>query len=104
MGKKYKLSRRDKVPNPQNPVLGALAYEFFRICNKKGRLNNTELQLCNHSFDYNNDGLLSKREVFGETEFSNLVGLDVETLTTGMDFRSLGEKLQRSMSQVPFLK
>ena len=57
-----------------------------------------------HSFDYNNDGLLSKREVFGETEFSNLVGLDVETLTTGMDFRSLGEKLQRSMSQVPFLK
>ena len=57
-----------------------------------------------HSFDYNNDGLLSKDEVFGETEFSKLVGVDVDTLATGLDFQSLGEKLKDSMNQIPFLK
>jgi hypothetical protein len=57
-----------------------------------------------HSFDYNNDGLLSKNEVFGDTEFSKLVGVDVETLATGLDFQSLGKKLQDSMNQIPFLK
>jgi hypothetical protein len=57
-----------------------------------------------HSFDYNNDGVLSKKEVFGDTEFSKLVGVDVDTLATGLDFQSLGKKLQDSMGNIPFLK
>ena len=57
-----------------------------------------------HSFDYNNDGLLSKNEVLGDTEFSKLVGVDINTLATGLDFQSLGEKLQSFMNQIPFLK
>ena len=57
-----------------------------------------------HSFDYNNDGLLSKNEVLDDTEFSKLVGVNVDTLATGLDFQSLGEKLKDSMNQIPFLK
>ena len=57
-----------------------------------------------HSLDYNNDGVLSKNEVFGDTEFSKLVGVNVNTLATGLDFQSLGEKLQGSLNQIPFLK
>ena len=57
-----------------------------------------------HSFDYNNDGLLSKNEVLDDTEFSKLVGVNVNTLATGLDFQSLGEKLKDSMNLMPFLK
>ena len=57
-----------------------------------------------HSFDYNNDGFLSKKEVLGDTDFSKLVGVDVDNLATGLDFRSLGEKLKNSMNLIPFLK
>ena len=57
-----------------------------------------------HSFDYNNDGLLSKSEVLDDTEFSKLVGVNVNTLATGLDFQSLGEKLKDSMNLMPFLK
>jgi hypothetical protein len=57
-----------------------------------------------HSFDYNNDGVLSKNEVFGDTEFSKLVGVNVNTLATGLDFQSLGKKLQDFMGNIPFLK
>ncbi|MDG2406537.1 MAG: hypothetical protein P8M25_16855, partial [Paracoccaceae bacterium] len=57
-----------------------------------------------HSFDYNNDGLLSKNEVLGDTEFSELVGVDTNALATGLDFQSLGEELQNFMTAIPFLK
>ena len=57
-----------------------------------------------HSFDYNNDGLLSKSEVLDDTEFSKLVGVNVDTLATGLDFQSLGKKLKRSMRDIPFLR
>jgi hypothetical protein len=57
-----------------------------------------------HSFDYNNDGLLSKKEVLGDTEFSKLVGVDVDKLATGLNFQSLGEKLKNSMNLIPFFK
>ena len=57
-----------------------------------------------HSFDYNNDGLLSKNEVLDDTEFSKLVGVNVDTLATGLNFQSLGEKLKDSINQIPFLK
>ena len=33
-----------------------------------------------NSFDYDNDGLLSKNEVFGDTEFSKLVGINIDIL------------------------
>jgi hypothetical protein len=56
-----------------------------------------------HSFDYNSDGFLSKSEVFGDTEFSKLVGINVDTLATGLDFQSLGIKLKDAMNQIPFL-
>ena len=57
-----------------------------------------------HSFDYNNDELLSKNEVLDDSEFSKLVGVNVDTLASGLDFQSLGEKLKDSMNQIPFLK
>jgi len=57
-----------------------------------------------HSFDYNNDGLLSKSEVLDDTEFAKLVGVDVNTLATGLEFQSLGKKLQDAMGNIPFLK
>jgi hypothetical protein len=57
-----------------------------------------------HSFDYNNDGVLSKNEVFGDTEFSKLVGVNVNTLATGLDFQSLGKQLKDFMGNIPFLK
>ena len=57
-----------------------------------------------HSFDYNNDGLLSKNEVLDDTEFSKLVGVNVDTLATGLDFQSLGKKLKRSMRNIPFMR
>ena len=57
-----------------------------------------------HSFDYNNDGLLSKSEVLDDTEFSKLVGVNVDTLAAGLNFQSLGEKLKDSMNLMPFLK
>ena len=54
-----------------------------------------------HSFDYNNDGLLSKNEVFSETEFAKFVGVDAKTLATGFNVQSLVKQLQDS---VMFLK
>ncbi len=57
-----------------------------------------------HSFDYNNDGLLSKDEVFGETEFAKLVGLDSKDFAKGIDFKILGERLQQTMDLIPLFK
>jgi len=57
-----------------------------------------------HSFDYNNNGLLSKDEVFGETEFSKLVGLDSKDFAKGVDFQILGERLQQTMDLIPLFK
>ncbi len=58
-----------------------------------------------HSFDYDNDELLSKEELFGgETEFARLVGLDTKLLTSTLDFKSLGEQLLRKLDSVPYLK
>ena len=49
-----------------------------------------------HSFDYNNDGLLSKNEVFSEMEFAKFVGVDAKTLATGFNVQSLLKQLQDS--------
>ncbi len=57
-----------------------------------------------HSFDYDNDGLLSKNEVFRETEFAKLVGLDAEGLATGINFQNLNKRLRGVTDLLPFLK
>ena len=55
-------------------------------------------------FDYDNDGLLSKNEVFRETEFAKLVGLDAEGLATGINFENLNKRLRGATDLLPFLK
>jgi len=57
-----------------------------------------------NSFDYDNDGLLSKNEVFGDTEFSKLVGINIDIFSNGFEFKSLGKKLQDAMTVIPLLK
>ena len=57
-----------------------------------------------NSFDYDNDGLLSKNEVFGDTEFSKLVGINIDIFSSGFEFKSLGKKLQDAMEVIPLLK
>jgi uncharacterized protein len=54
-----------------------------------------------HSFDYNNDGTLQKEEVFGETEFAKLVGIDAQSLLNGVEFQTLGNKLNNAMRSLP---
>ena len=54
-----------------------------------------------HSFDYNNDGTLQKEEVFGETEFAELVGIDAQSLISGVEFRTLGNKLNDAINNLP---
>ena len=56
------------------------------------------------SFDYNNNGTLQKSEVFGETEFAKLVGIDAKSLANGLEFESLGHELLRSLKNMPFVR
>jgi hypothetical protein len=55
-----------------------------------------------NSFDYNNDGTLQKEEVFGESEFAKLIGIDTKSLITGMDFKVLGNRLNSVLDGFPF--
>ena len=55
-----------------------------------------------HSFDYDNDGLLSPEEVLDDSEFAKLVGVDAENFASGIDFEGLGEKLRNSLQLLPF--
>mgnify|MGYP001211283923 FL=1 len=57
-----------------------------------------------HSFDYNNDGLLSKNEVFGESEFAKFVGVDAETIATGINFQNLSKRVTEALELLQFLK
>ena len=57
-----------------------------------------------HSFDYDDDGLLSEHEVLGDTAFAELVGIDAESLASGIDFQSLGESLQNSLELLQLLQ
>ena len=56
-----------------------------------------------HSFDYDNDGVLSPEEVLGDSEFAKLVGVDAESFAAGIDFEGLGEKLRNSLQLLPLL-
>ena len=55
-----------------------------------------------NSYDYNNDGVLQKREIFGDTEFAKLVGIDTRSLATGIDFSKLGTRLNQQIEKFPF--
>ncbi|MBT6534216.1 MAG: hypothetical protein HOM03_14790 [Marinovum sp.] len=54
-----------------------------------------------NSFDYNNEGTLQKEGVFGETEFAKLVGIDAQFLLNGVEFQTLGNKLNNAMRSLP---
>ena len=54
-----------------------------------------------HSFDYNNDGTLQKEEVIGETEFATIVGVDSQSLLSGIKFEALGNKLSSALKGLP---
>jgi TPR repeat protein len=55
-----------------------------------------------NSFDYNNDEVLQKHEIFGDTEFAKLVGIDAEALANGFDFGRLGDRLNEQLEKFPF--
>ena len=55
-----------------------------------------------HSFDYNNDDYLSKGEVFGDTEFAKLVGIDQNALSSLANFDEISEQLSKYMKKLPF--
>ena len=56
-----------------------------------------------HSFDYDDDGVLSPEEVLGDPEFAKLDGVDAESFAAGIDFEGLGEKLRNSLQLLPLL-
>jgi tetratricopeptide (TPR) repeat protein len=91
--KKKVLSQKEKNDMTGNIVAINLASIIFLPITASSVL---------HSFDYNNDGLLSKDEVFGETEFARLVGLDSDTLMGGVNFETLSKQLQEIRNLIPF--
>lgn len=54
-----------------------------------------------NSYDYNNDEVLQKHEIFGDTEFSKLVGIDAGSLASGVDFGRLGNRLNEQIEKFP---
>ena len=58
-----------------------------------------------HSFDYNNDNVLSKNEVIGdETELASLIGKNGDKLPGELNFESLGNRLRKSMGILELFK
>ena len=55
-----------------------------------------------NNYDYNNDEVLQKYEIFGDTEFAKLVGIDTQSLINGVDFGKLGDRLNEQMNKIPF--
>lgn len=49
-----------------------------------------------NSFDYNADGFLAPSEVLGDSEFSELVGINAKTLSDGFDLEGLQYKLRKN--------
>ena len=52
-----------------------------------------------NSYDYNNDEVLQKHEIFGDTEFSKLVGIDAGSLVSGVEFGGLGNRLNEQIEK-----
>ena len=55
-----------------------------------------------NNYDYNNDEVLQKYEIFGDTEFAKLVGIDTQSLINGVDFGKLDDRLNEQMNKIPF--
>ena len=56
------------------------------------------------SFDYDNDGQLSKNEVMSDEAFAEMLGLDSDDVGNAIDFESLGQRLRDALNQLPFFK
>jgi tetratricopeptide (TPR) repeat protein len=55
-----------------------------------------------HSFDYNNDGVLSKDEVISDDDFGRLVGINAGQIQKGIDFKKIGEDAKELLKILPF--
>lgn len=55
-----------------------------------------------HSFDYNNDGVLSRDEVMTESEFARLVGIKKDRIPKSVDFKKMGEDAKELLKIIPF--
>jgi len=53
------------------------------------------------NFDYNNDGVLQKNEVFTDTEFAKLIGIDPQSLTSGVNFSEFAKRLNSQLQSLP---
>lgn len=45
------------------------------------------------SYDYNDDGVLSRDEVLGDTDLAELLGFTRQSISSDLDFKSLGQRL-----------
>lgn len=55
-----------------------------------------------HSFDYDNDGLLSRFEVVGDREFASLIGIDLKDMKNKLDFKEMGRDIGGLLKKIPF--
>lgn len=53
------------------------------------------------NFDYDNDGVLQKNEVFTDTEFAKLIGIDPQSLTSGVNFSEFAKRLNSQLQSLP---
>lgn len=56
-----------------------------------------------NSYDYNNDGVLQKEEVLGDTDFAELIGISTQSVSSNLDFKSLGQRLSSQVLNSPML-
>ena len=56
-----------------------------------------------NSYDYNNDGVLQKEEVLGDTDFAELMGFSTKSVSGNLDFKSLGQRLSTQILNSPLL-
>ncbi|EMS78419.1 Sel1 repeat-containing protein [Desulfotignum phosphitoxidans DSM 13687] len=54
-----------------------------------------------HSFDYNDDGVLSKDEVMSDNDFGRLVGINAGQIQKGIDFKKIGENAKELLKILP---
>ena len=53
------------------------------------------------NFDYNNDGVLQKNEVFADTQFAKLIGVDPRSLASGVNFSEFAKRLNSQLQSLP---
>lgn len=55
-----------------------------------------------HSFDYDNDGVLSKNEVINDQEFASLIGINFADMRDNVDFKEMGKDIGDILKKLPF--